>query len=115
MYDLLVQREHMYDEAVQKRTDMRYEMEASALDIEKTTLQCRIEMESLQLAAQAKTVQQPHSKAESYFDAPFDTQHLLSMKKQMQQLMSVRERIMINRRSSELMATHCGKCRPGSM
>ena len=115
VYDLLVQREHMYDEAVQKRTDMRYEMEASALDIEKTTLQCRIEMESLQLAAQVKTVQHPHSKTESYFDAPYDTQHLLSMKKQMQQLMGVRERIMINRQSSELMATHCGKrehCNP---
>ena len=115
VYDLLVQREHMYDEAVQKRTDMRYEMEASALDIEKTTLQCRIEMESLQLAAQAKTIQHHHSKTESYFDAPYDTQHLLSMKKQMQQLMGVRERIMINRQSSELMATHCGKrehCNP---
>lgn len=109
VYDLLRQRERMYEEAVQKKQDMRYELEASALDIERTMLQCRIEMDALKLAAQSKysTQNMFQSKTENYIDVTFDEQQVENFQQQLESVKYQRDRIMVNHRSSELLATHC--------
>ena len=102
VYDLLIQREKMYEDAVQKKMDMRYEMEAATLDIERATVRCRLAAAELHLVAA-----RPADAAAA--DLSLGEAHVAAMQQQMQALAAQRDRIVVNRKSSELLTTHALK------
>ena len=102
VYDLLIQREKMYEDAVQKKMDMRYELEAATLDIERATVRCRLAATELHLVAA-----RPADSAAA--DMVLGDAHVAAMQQQMQALALQRDRIVVNRKSSELLTTHALK------
>jgi chromosome segregation ATPase len=107
----MTEREKMLEQALERKEAMRYELEASALDMERLTVQCRIEMDALQVAAsQSKPFSSSFgSAAESFLNTSLDETTLEGLRQKMRSLLSQREQITVNRQSSEVMVTHCRK------
>ena len=107
VYEMMTQREQMYEIALKKKEEMRYELEASALDMERATLQCRIEMDALQVASQSKPCQMSlGTAAESFYNTSLNETNLEGLRLKMRSLIAQRDRIMPNHQPTELMRTH---------